>query len=369
MTATPSVNDLDTARRLLDQMQTLLAHNESHPNVPRFADYVPRVLAAMPATLTVVQYQSFLRRVAEAWPDRRIDEPTPTEFKSLIAEIVEMRQVRRNDVGGKGTARGVISALRKLYEFAVDDGYIRSEDNPGKKLAMPSLPPSRRRALSRDQLVEINRAAAESGEDPELDTLILRLHTETACRRAGVVDLREVDLDPANCLIHLREKGGITRWQPISPTLMEALQQHHRRRKPHDRSVGHRARNGKVITAEAEARLLRYRNGDPVNNRQYHLMFQRIGAAVPWVVAHQISIHWLRHTTLTWVERRFGVPVAKAYAGHTDNPGGATTLLYTRAGLPEVARALAELTGEPHPCAAASGADPNYLPSGPRQDP
>lgn len=32
-------------------------------------------------------------------------------------------------------------------------------------------------------------------------------------------------------------------------------------------------------------------------------------------------MHWIRHTTLTWVERNFGYAVAKAYAGHTDNGG------------------------------------------------
>jgi integrase/recombinase XerC len=32
-------------------------------------------------------------------------------------------------------------------------------------------------------------------------------------------------------------------------------------------------------------------------------------------------MHWIRHTTLTWVERRFGHAVAQAYAGHADGSG------------------------------------------------
>ena len=64
----------------------------------------------------------------------------------------------------------------------------------------------------------------------------------------------------------------------------------------------------------------------------------------------QISTHWIRHTTLTWVERNFGYAVARAYAGHTDASGdvGATST-YVRASLSEVAAALAALTGEPIP--------------------
>jgi hypothetical protein len=48
--------------------------------------------------------------------------------------------------------------------------------------------------------------------------------------------------------------------------------------------------------------------------------------------------------------------VARAYAGHTE--GGSetgATVTYVRASLPEVAAALAALTGEPHPLATTEG--------------
>ena len=58
------------------------------------------------------------------------------------------------------------------------------------------------------------------------------------------------------------------------------------------------------------------------------------------------------HTTLTWVERRFGHAIAQAYAGHTDSGSDtAATSAYVRASVHEVATALAALTGEPHPLA------------------
>jgi hypothetical protein len=66
--------------------------------------------------------------------------------------------------------------------------------------------------------------------DPALDTLLLRLHIETACRRGGALALMPDDLDPEQCLIRLREKGGILRWQPVSPTLMSPIDR--ARRKP-----------------------------------------------------------------------------------------------------------------------------------------
>ena len=38
-----------------------------------------------------------------------------------------------------------------------------------------------------------------------LYTGLLRLHTETACRRGGALALRPADLDPDQCLVLLRE--------------------------------------------------------------------------------------------------------------------------------------------------------------------
>ena len=76
-------------------------------------------------------------------------------------------------------------------------------------------------------------------------------------------------------------------------------------------------------------------------------------------------MYWIRHTILTWVERNFGFAVAEAYAGHEDNGRGSRPMgamaTYVRAGLPEVATALAALTGEPHPLATK---DPGTGPAG-----
>jgi len=99
------------------------------------------------------------------------------------------------------------------------------------------------------------------------------------------------------------------------------------------------------------SQLLRYTNGQPITNRRYDHLWNRIGTHLPWVATQQISTHWLRHTTLTWVERNFGYATARAYAGHTDTPHAATTATYVKATLPEIAQALASLTGESHPLA------------------
>ncbi|WP_332874700.1 site-specific integrase [Lentzea terrae] len=45
----------------------------------------------------------------------------------------------------------------------------------------------------------------------QLDSLIVRFHTETAARRGGALALRPKDLDEEQCLVYLREKGETSR--------------------------------------------------------------------------------------------------------------------------------------------------------------
>jgi site-specific recombinase XerD len=334
----PGQTELDAARLLLARMgispTDLLGVAPSRPPAPTFAEYIPVVSAAVGAGTRRV-YSSYWNRVLDLWGQRRLDEPTATDIERLAEHVRTHVVARRNARGGRSAAEHLIAALRCLYRRAVADGHIAEADNPARRVAKPRRLPSTRRAVPDTRLAEINQVAATTGNDPALDSLLLRLHTETACRRGGALSLRPADLDPDQCLILLREKGGTVRRQPVSRTLMTHLQQHAIDR--HAPPAGH---------------LLRYRDGRPITYRRYDHLWSRIGEHLPWVAVQQISTHWLRHTTLTWVERNFGYAVARTYAGHSDSGNDAgTTTTYIRASLHEVAAALEALTGEPHPLA------------------
>ena len=329
---------VEAALVLLERMglspADLTAVPQNRLAVPTFAEYVPVVSATVtPGTRRA--YGSYWNRVVEHWGIRRLDEPTPSEIRQLMTYVKTHVVARRNARGGRSAEEHLVAALRCLYQRAVDDGLIGGADNPARKVAKPRRLPSTRRAVPDARLAEINKVAATTGDDPELDALLLRLHTETACRRGGALAVRPADLDPDQCLVLLREKGETVRWQPVSPTLMARLLQHAQQRH-----------------APPGGQLLRYANGQPITSRRYDHLWTRIGKYLPWVATQQISTHWIRHTTLTWVERNFGYAVARAYAGHTDGGGDAgATSTYVRASLSEVAAALAALTGEPHPLA------------------
>jgi hypothetical protein len=179
---------VDAALLMLRQMglspDELLTAPRDRPPVPTFAEYVPVVSAAVTAG-TRRAYGSYWNRVIGHWGERRLDEIAPSEIRQLMSYVKTHVVARRNARGGRSATEHLVAALRCLYKHAEDDGYITPGENPARKVDKPRRLPSTRRAVTDDRLAEICQAAADGGDDPELDTLLLRLHTGTACRRGG----------------------------------------------------------------------------------------------------------------------------------------------------------------------------------------
>ncbi|WP_067854076.1 tyrosine-type recombinase/integrase [Nocardia shimofusensis] len=332
--------ELDAALRLIS------AHLGAHepqdaddlrpPTLPTFSEYIAHLRTALPAT-TVRNYSSYWVVVEQEWAERRLDEPTATEISDLVQRHRRRAAVRSNSRGGRGAVMNMVSALRCVYRHAELDGLLTEKENPARRVARPRRLASPRHALTREQIIELGRVAATTGNDTELDALIVRLHVETACRRGGVLGLEVGDLDREDCLIRLHEKGETVRWQPVSPLLMTKLVEH----------VEHRG--GEATTRK----VLRYRSGRAITGRRYDYLIDRVRTHLPWAARLQVTPHWIRHTTLTFVEREFGEAVARAYAGHAPSGPSGATPIYTRAGIVEVAEALVAVTGQPHPLARA----------------
>lgn len=203
-TTPPGQAELQAARLLLERMgitpADLLDVAPARGQAPTFAQYVPVVAAAVSAG-TRRAYGSYWNKVLAVWGERRIDEPAPSEIERLCRQVQADVVPRRNARGGRSAAEHLIAALRCLYKRADADGHLEPAANPAAKVAKPRRVPSTRRAIADTRLAEINTVAARSGDDPQLDTLLIRLHTETACRRGGALHLRPRDLDTDQCLI------------------------------------------------------------------------------------------------------------------------------------------------------------------------
>jgi integrase/recombinase XerC len=179
---------VDAALLILERMglspDDLAAAKRQRPTMPTFADYV-QVVSATVTGGTRKAYGSYWNRVTEQWGEPRLDEPTPSEIKQLVAYVRANVVPRRNARGGRSAAENLIAALRCLYKRAEDDGLIEERDNPARKVAKPRRLPSTRRAVADTRLAQINQVAATTGDDPELDTLILRLHTRPPAAEAA----------------------------------------------------------------------------------------------------------------------------------------------------------------------------------------
>jgi integrase/recombinase XerC len=156
MTATPTSAAasqqaaVDAALLILERMGlsaddlTATATPTNRAPVPTFADYVPIVSAAV-TDGTRKAYGSYWNRVVEQWGARRLDEPTPSEVRQLVAYVKAHAVPRRNARGGRSAAENLIGALRCLYRHAQDDGLIDERDSRGggRRRCWRSWPSSR----------------------------------------------------------------------------------------------------------------------------------------------------------------------------------------------------------------------------------
>ncbi|WP_230394137.1 MDR/zinc-dependent alcohol dehydrogenase-like family protein [Plantactinospora alkalitolerans] len=114
--------ELEAARLLLERMgispADLLEVRPARPPAPTFAEYVPVVAAAVsPGTRRA--YGTYWNRVVQAWGDRRIDEPLPSEIEQLRAQVQANVVARRNNRGGRSAAEHMVAAPTKAARWAV----------------------------------------------------------------------------------------------------------------------------------------------------------------------------------------------------------------------------------------------------------
>lgn len=228
---------------------------------------------------------------------------------------------RPNARHGLGAQEAFVLAARAAWARAIAAGRLR--ENPAAAVDLPARPPGPRSALSAEQLRQIHAGLMARSRNPELDDLVFGFLRETAARRGGVIRLERPDLSAASLTVHLVEKYGKQRWQPISAHLMARLTAHSNTSRCGCRRAFHRADGGHLSDRWFDGFALRM---------QRHRWARDLG----------VSAHWVRHTTLTDIERLAGLRVAGAYAGHADTRFGVTGG-YTKASLDELRAAHARL--------------------------
>lgn len=150
---------------------------------------------------TARTYGTHLDLLESVWPNRPLNEVTRHELEDLARAVRANARTNRASRGGTSAVEHYVSAVRCIYRYAEEAAWIRPQDNPARQITAPARQASHRYAIPSGQIAEICQVAATSGDDPELDALILRFHLETACRRGGALALRPQDLDRDQCLV------------------------------------------------------------------------------------------------------------------------------------------------------------------------
>ena len=240
---------------------------------------------------------------------------------------------------GVGAEEAMVLATRAAFAAAIDAGVIRQ--NPAAQVRLPDRPLSRRTALSADRLEQAHLCLLAHSRDPELDDLVFQFLRETACRRQGAIQLSHDGLAPATRAVRLIEKYAKQRWVPVSAHLIGRL-------------VSHAA-----LRHDGCALVLHRDNGGHLNDKWFEGFARRI-QSLPWAAELGVSAHWIRHTTITDIERIAGMRVAAAYAGHSDGNFGVTGT-YTKASPEELRLAHGRLFFDQCDSADDPGVAPNLL--------
>ena len=245
-----------------------------------------------------------------AWPKRgapsRWTRSRPATSKPCSTRSTATARSRRNSRHGRHAGEHVIAAARAIYNRAIADGLIAAERQPSapRRQAAPAAQhppgPDRRRTRPRS-----TSPPAPPATTPSSTRCCCGCTPRPRAAAAARSALRLTDLDADHVPGPAPREG---RDRPLAAGHPRPRRQPRRPRRAPRRRPAHR-----------HAAALPQRR--PLTSRRYDHLWHRIGQHLPWVAAQGISTHWLRHTTLTWVERHFGYGVARAYAGHTDTTG------------------------------------------------
>lgn len=288
-----SVNDMIAAFNELN--------DSTHERIIR--EHVELVVERL-ANGTKGTYKAYLERLVDMFGDSRVVDITVTDLHAFTKDVINSRVKRRNSNDDR-LPENCVGALRCIFSSAVDEG-LRS-DNPALKIEKPRrVAKEPRRALTRAEIIELVNVTRRDSNDADLDVLIMRFVLETGCRREGVLNLTEEDIDVNNNQVRLSEKGGVVRWQPVTAELIVELLAHVNSRQT-DRSVN------KVFRNQLQGKQTLHR---PITRKRIEGLTAVWSQALSWVQQQGVSLHWLRHTAITNVDRLAGPSVAQGFAGH-----------------------------------------------------
>lgn len=280
--------------------------------------------------------------------DEDVEEDLDYVLERAQARLVESNASRLGngkrpiDSTSFGAQEMYLNAIRAVFARQYLKRRMDVQSSPAHMVDIGKRPAGRRRPLGRTETNDVFGVAVGGGNDPLLDTILVRGGYELASRQEGLINVRDIDLDFTRQTIWLDEKFGKRREQPASSDLMRMMRD-----------------LGRERGAERTEPLLRYKPrggqtvGAPLPARRFDTLFKRVRRELEWADELQVGFHFIRHTMARRIERFAGKAVARNFLGHA--PVDATDS-YTGTLNGEVALAWSRVTHEGHPLAAEAEA-------------
>jgi integrase len=290
-------------------------------------------------------YETNWRRLEEKYAHLPISELTEEIALDFCSDAMDIALERHKKIADEREKKGLpakeetghhaynraLDVLATVVRYAKKKGAI--DISPLIDIERKPISESDRHGLSPEEVEEILHSAISGGNDPILDYILLWTILETACRSGGLLRLRIRDIDAKQRLVRFHEKEGKSRKQPVSQELVEAL-------------LALAKSRGSVNSNDAVFRFHPKGNGKgrPLTARRFERLWERLRDEIRWVAEKQVSNHWLRHTTLTWVDRVVSSPaITSKYAGH--GPSNVTDA-YSTARMDEIKQAHSSVFGK-----------------------
>lgn len=340
-------------------------------------DHVRRLVPGQPITIrelvkkteagmtenTARTYMTYLTFLAEGWPakspqdeklypgmgDRWAHEVLASELEEAL-RLVEVRtllgahhraerrhQVKRHvrETKGLGAKYNAVGAWRRMFKTAVKDRHLAKGFDPSQEVRKPTRLEGNRRPLTEDQMEQFWALVTNTGNDPELDTMLAQTILVSGARREGLLNLGLGGIDLEECTVRLDEKFGKVVDQPVPDWFAAEL-------RAFALSRGCVRPDDKVFRTRSSTE----NPWQPITGRRLDYIFQRLQSSFTWADKLQVTAHVLRHHAIAVVERSASKAVSVAFARHEPED---TTGRYGRASKREVAQAVVRLYGGDHP--------------------
>ena len=193
------------------------------------------------------------------------------------------------------TIRRKYGCLSSFFSFLQDMGHCHS--NPARRLPLPKVARNLPTVLTAEQVQQLLAAA----ETPR-DRLLLLLLLSTGLRRSEAAGITLDQLDLENRQLRVRGKGNKERLVPLTPEVVEAIQQHLASREP----------------TECKHIFISRVTGEPLSGGGVYKVIRPL-LKLAGLDGQGITPHKLRHTFATHLVRNgVDVKTVQELLGHSD---------------------------------------------------